>query len=106
MRRKGLRIGLLAAAIAVAVAVAVARNIAVTVARKMMDQGGPGGIQDRFMRMWDELPDEVPPKRFLAAFEGIRADVARIRELFDAKNEPDAPSESSKPRRRSGGRRS
>ncbi len=82
MRLKGLGIGLLVVAIAVAVA------------RKTMNQGGPRGMQARFMRMWDELPDEVPPKRFLAAIEGIRADVARIRELLDAKNDPDDATDS------------
>ena len=82
MRLKGLVISLLAAAIAVAVA------------RKMLMQGGPSGMQGRFLRLWDELPDEAPPKRFLAAIEGIRADVARIREMLEGKNAPDAAHDS------------
>ena len=90
MRLKGLVIGLLAAAIAVAVG----RNIAGAVARKTITQGGPRGMQVRFTKMWDEMPDETPPKRFLAAIDGTRADVARIRELLEAKNNPDAASDS------------
>ncbi len=82
MHPKGLVITLLAAAIAVAVA------------RKMMMQGGPSGMQGRFLRMWDEMPDEAPPKRFLAAIEGTRTDVARIREILESKNEPDAVNDS------------
>ncbi len=88
MRLKGLVIGLLAAAIAAALA----RNIAVAVARKTIKEGGPRGMQDRFMRMWDEMPDEAPPKRFLAAIEGIPADVARIREILEAKSDTDSAS--------------
>jgi hypothetical protein len=80
--------------VATAIAVAVAKNIAGAVARKTMEQGGPRAMQDRFMRMWDEMPDEAPPKRFLAAIEGTRADIARIRELLDAKNDADAASDS------------
>ncbi len=42
---------------------------------------------------------------FLAAIEGIRADVAQIRELLDSKTNPDAAGDSSKRRGRSGVRR-
>ena len=90
MRLKGLVIGLIAAAMAVAVG----RNIAGAVARKTMTQGGPRGMQGRFTRMWDEMPDESPPKRFLAAIEGVPADVARIRELLEAKNDSAAANDS------------
>ena len=82
MWRKGTGIGLLAAAIAVALAL------------KTKKQGGPRGMQGRFIRMWDEMPDEAPPKRFLAVIEGIRADLARTRELLEARNEPAAANDS------------
>ncbi len=90
MRLKGLGIGL----VATAIAVGIARSIAAGVGRKMTEQGGPRGMQDRFMRMWDEMPDEAPPKRFLAAIEGTRADIARIRELLEARTDADAASDS------------
>ena len=40
-------------------------------------------LMARCERMFDEMPEELPPKRIMRGIEEIRADTARTRELLE-----------------------
>lgn len=52
-------------------------------------------LMARCLRMFEEMPDDFPPKRMMGGIEEIRANTARILELLetrkDDQDEPEVP---------------